>query len=412
MAERPKGKAAAMSDSRKQILVALVAAVLCILVGFLVYVMQSQQPVGKDRVMVGFVLDGDESAPYSHNFIHAANAIEAEYGERVDVEVRYNVPYEKSRGVFEELADSGCSIVFANSYEYGEYAKQVAAERPDTQFCAATCDNANATPIVSNYHTFMGEIYEGRYVSGKVAGMKLAEMIEAGQVSPDEAWVGYVAAYPYAEVISGYTAFFLGVRAECPQARMKVKYTNTWGSYGLEMQAAKQLIDGGCAIISQHSNTIAPAIACEEESVNRPVYHIGYNQDMVDIAPTVSLIGTRINWRPYCVGAVQATLEGKRIEEVVGGHVHGNDVGAGFEEGWVTMLTLNTAIAPVGCRAMVDETLSSLSAGKCPVYVGDYLGVDPVDETDTWDLRTEYHENETSSAPTFHYVLQDVVVVI
>ena len=406
------GKAAMMSDAQKNILVAAVTAVLCILVGFAVHMVQSQEYVGRDHVKVGFVLDGDESAPYSYNFVRAANAIESAYDDRVEVDIRYNVPYDKSREVFEDLAQSGCAIVFSNSYEYGTYAKQVAADYPGVQFCEATCDNANAEPVVANYHTFMGEIYEGRYVTGKVAGMKLREMVESGQIDADEAWVGYVAAYPYPEVISGYTAFLLGVRSECPQARMKVKYTNTWGSYGLEMQAAKQLIDGGCTIISQHSNTIAPAIACEEASAGRPVYHVGYNQDMVDIAPTVSLVGTRINWTPYCVSAVQAVLDNKRIEDVVRGNVHGNDEGAGFKEGWVEILTLNTAIAPQGCAAMIEAAVASLSAGKTSVFVGDYLGVDPFDASDTWDLNKEYHENENSSAPTFHYVLQDVIEVV
>ncbi len=405
------GKAAMMTESRKKIIVTVVVAVLCIFVGYIVHSAQSHNFEGREHAKVAFVLDGDEGASYSHNFVRAANAVEAAYGESVDVEVRFNVPYDKSREVFEELAQSGYAIVFSNSYEYGEYAKQVAAEYPGTQFCAATCDNANATPIQTNYHTFMGEIYQGRYETGKVAGMKLNEMIASGEVDPDEAWVGYVAAYPYAEVISGYTAFFLGVRSECPQARMKVKYINTWGSYGLEMRAATELIDGGCVIISQHSNTIAPAIACEEASVRHSVYHIGYNQDMAEIAPTVALVGTRIDWSPYCVSAVQAVLENKRIEDVVKGHVHGNDVGAGFEEGWVTVLTLNTALAPQGCKAMVDATVASLAAGTGHVFLGDYLGVDPVDATDTWNLNTEYHENENSSAPTFHYVLQDVIEI-
>ena len=405
-------KAAKMSDSSKRILVTVIACVACIAVAFLANMALSQQSTGRDHVKVGVVLDGDKSSPYSHNFVAAVEAVEATYGERVEIDVRYNVPYEDSREVFEELAQSGCSIVFSNSYGYGEYAKAVAQEHPDTQFCAATCDNANTAPVLSNYHTFMGEIYEGRYVTGKVAGMKLQEMIDNGEISADEAWVGYVAAYPYAEVISGYTAFFLGVRSECPQARMKVKYINTWGNYGLELKAAKDLIDGGCVIIGQHTNTIAPAIACEEASVSHPVYHIGYNKDMVDVAPTVSLVGTRINWMPYFVGAVGAVLDNKRIEEAVKGHVHGNDMGAGFKEDWVTVLTLNKAIAPAGSEEMIQKTEQSLSAGSCPVFLGDYVGVDPVDASDTWDLRTEYRENESSSAPTYHYVLKDVVVVV
>ena len=404
------GKVGAMSDAQKRIVVTAVVAILCILVAFGIHSIQSQNNGTLEHVKVGFVLDGDESSPYSYNFIRAAKAVETKYGDRVDVEVRYNVTHEAGRETLEELARSGCAIVFTNSYGYGEDAKLVAAEHPDTQFCAATCDNANTEPILSNYHTFMGEVYEGRFVTGKVAGMKLREMIESGEVDADEAWVGYVGAYPYAEVISGYTAFFLGVRSECPQARMKVEYTGTWGSYGLEMHAAKKLIDAGCSIIAQHTNTIAPAIACEEASSKRSVYHIGYNQDMVDIAPTVSIVGTRINWTPYCLGAVNAVLDHKQIEKVVKGHVHGNDMGAGFKEDWVTMLTLNSAIAPQGSAAMIEKTVASLSAGSCPVFLGDYIGMDPFDESDTWNLNTEYHENENSSAPTFHYVLQDVIV--
>ena len=400
-----------MSDARKKVLATVITAIACIAVGLCVYLVQSQSHSARDHVKVGFVLDGDESTPYSYNFIRAIDAIESAYGERVEVVARYNVPHEKGREVIEEFADSGCHMVFTCSYEYGEAAKQLAAEYPDVQFCAATCDNANAEPVLDNYHTFMGEIYEGRYVTGKVAGMKLNEMVESGQVDPDEVWVGFVGAYPIAEVISGYTAFYLGVHSECPQARMKVKYTNTWGSYGLEMKAAKELINEGCVIISQHTNTIAPAIACEETSVDHPVYHIGYNQDMVDIAPTVSLVGTRINWTPYCLGAVKAALDDRRIEDAVRGNVHGNDMGAGFREDWVSILTLNSAIAPRGAKAMVESTEASLSAGTCPVFIGDFIGVDPVDATDTWDLRTEYRENEFSSAPTFHYVLQDVIIV-
>ncbi len=400
-----------MSDAQKKVLVTAITAALCVFLAFCVYTFQNPGTLGRDHVKVGFILDGDEGATYSHNFIRAMNALEAEYGDRVDFEVRYNVPSDKGREVTEELVNSGCAILFLNSSDYAEDAKQVAAEHPDTQFCTATADNANSTPIAPNYHTFMGEIYEGRYVTGKIAGMKLNEMIESGQINADEAWVGFVGAYPVSQVISGYTSFFLGVRSECPHARMRVKYTNTWNSYGLEMRAAKELIDKGCAIIAQHSDTIAPAIACEEASVGHPVYHIGYNQDMVEIAPSVSIVGTRINWTPYCIGAVKAVLENRKIEETVKGNVHGNDMGAGFKEDWVTMLSLNAAIAPKGSESVIDTTVSSLSAGTCPVFVGDYIGIDPVDKSDVWDLHTEYHENAQSSAPTFHYVLQDVIVV-
>ena len=400
-----------MSDERKKVVVTVLTALACALLAFAYHAVQEQNFMGKDSVTVGFVLDGDESAPYSSNFIRAIKAIETQYDDRVQMQVRYNVPSDEAQEVLEELVQSGCGIVFTNSSVYGDAAKAMAEAHPDVQFCSATCSNANMQPVLANYHTFMGEIYEGRYVSGKVAGMKVAEMIARGEVDADDAWLGYVAAYPYPEVISGYTAFFLGARSECPSVRMRVRYVSTWGNYAVEKEAARQLIDEGCAIISQHTNTVGPAIACEEANLVHPVYHVGYNQDMIDVAPATSLVGTRINWAPYCVSAVEAVLGSKRIEDVVRGHVHGNDIGAGFEEGWVSMLELNSLIAPQGCAAMIDSAIASLSSGSCPVFVGDYVGVDPFDETDTWDLHTEYRENESSSAPTFHYVLQDVIVV-
>ena len=401
-----------MSDERKKIVTAALAAIFCIALAFAVQVVQKHAVTTKDSVTVGFVLDGDEGAPYSYNFIRAIRAIETTYGDRVQLQVKYNVPYDGAQAVLDDLVQSGCDIIFTNSSGYGDVAKSMAEKNPDVQFCSATCNNANDQPPVSNYHTFMGEIYEGRYVSGKVAGMKLREMIAKGEVDENDAWMGFVAAYPYPEVISGYTAFFLGARSECPSVRMRVQYAQTWGNYAIEKRIAEKLIQDGCVIISQHTNTVGPAVACEEANLVHPVYHVGYNQDMIDVAPATSLIGTRINWTPYCISAVEAMFSNQRIEDVARGHVHGNDIGAGFKEGWVSMLTLNHLIAPQGCEAMIKSTIDSLSAGTCPVFVGDYVGVDPFDPADTWDLHTEYRENASSSSPTFHYVLQDVIAIV
>ncbi|MCR4837539.1 MAG: BMP family ABC transporter substrate-binding protein [Eubacterium sp.] len=139
--------------------------------------------------------------------------------------------------------------------------KKYAGLHPEIQFCEATAPDANdenGDPVYENYHTFMGEIYQGRYISGVVAGMKLKELLDQGILRPEEAKVGYVAAYSSAEVISGYTAFFLGVRSIVPEAVMEVKYTNTWSNYNIEKQCADELIDRGCVIISQHSDTTGP----------------------------------------------------------------------------------------------------------------------------------------------------------
>lgn len=217
-----------------------------------------------DQVKVGFIYDGDAATPYSANFMRAEEALKNELGDRVTVIPIRNVSEADSEAHIRSLAEAGCDIIFTTSYGYEETAKSLAHEYPDVEFCQATGDNANTDPVLPNYHTFMGEIYEGRYISGVLAGMKLHEMISAGTISAEEAVVGYVAAFPYAEVISGYTAFFLGVRSVVPDAVMKVKYSNTWSGYAVEYQLAKELIEEGCVLISQHSDTIGPAVACEE----------------------------------------------------------------------------------------------------------------------------------------------------
>ena len=258
----------------------------------------------------------------------------------------------------------------------------------------------------------MGEIYEGRYISGVIAGMKLKEMIDEGVITVDQAKVGYVAAYPYAEVISGYTAFLLGVRSQVPEATMDVKYTYTWSSYNIEKNCAEELIARGCVILSQHSDTTGPAVACEEMFAEKAVYHVGYNQSMIDIAPTTSLISARINWEPYMVSACEAVLENKKIEKCVKGQVHGNDIGAGFEEGWVEMLELNSLVAAKGSDEKIEELKEEFRKGKIEVFKGDYTGVNPDDPNDTYDLNKGYKENSEHSAPTFHYVLQNVITIV
>lgn len=362
-------------------------------------------------VKIGFVYVDDESTAYTYNFIKAQRAVEKQYEGGVQTYAAYNVAEGDEETALRDLIDQGCELIFTTSYGYGDTAKKLAAEYPDVQFCQATCANANEEPVLENYHTFMGEIYEGRYVSGVVAGLKLQELIEENLITPEQAKIGYVGAYPYAEVISGYTAFFLGVRSIVPDAVMTVKYTDSWNDYTLEKKYAKELIDEGCVIISQHSDTAGPAVACEETDASRIVYHVGYNQSMADVAPTTYLTGCKINWTPYVCSAVEAVMNGKKIEECVHGHVHGQDVGAGFEEGWIEMLELNRVVATIGTDKKIDETIEALNKGTLEVFKGDYVGVDPYDENHTIDLRDGYEENADCSAPSFAYVLKDVITI-
>lgn len=398
------------SICQKKNAIAAVSALAVILVVVGVYAAFFTEETN-NRIKVGFVYVDDESTAYTYNFMRAQNAIDAAYGDQVETLAKYNVPEGQETSALQELADSGCKLIFTTSYGYGEGTKKFAADHPDIQFCQATCNDANKEPVLENYHNFMGEIYEGRYVSGVVAGLKLQELIEEGFLTPDEAKIGYVGAFPYAEVISGYTAFFLGVRSVVPEAVMTVKYTNSWNDYMLEKKYAEQLIREGCVIISQHSDTAGPAVACEQTDSSQMVYLVSYNQSMAEVAPTTYLTGCKINWEPYVTAAVRAVLTDKKIEDCVTGDVYGQDVGAGFDEGWVEMLELNRVIATIGTQKKIDETIDALHQEKYNVFQGDYIGVNPYDERDTYDLNQGYEENADSSAPTFGYVLKDVIQI-
>ena len=362
-------------------------------------------------ITAGFVYVGDTSTAYTGNFVKAQKAVEKKYGSRVRTIAQFNVTEGSEDGILKDLVEEGCDIIFTTSFGFGEKAKQWAKKYPKIQFCQSTCSNANEKPKLDNYHTYMGAIYQGRYISGVAAGMKLKQLIDEGTITADQAQVGYVGAYPYAEVISGYTAFFLGVRSVVPQAEMTVKYTNTWGSYALEKKYATQLINEGCVIISQHSDTTGPAVACEGVKGKHVVYHVGYNQSMADVAPTTYLTGCRINWEPYISAAVEAVLSEKDIEDFLDANINGNDAGAGFDQGWVQMLEVNELIAAPGTKEKVEKLIGSFKKKEINVFQGDYTGVDPDNKEDVISLKEGYQENEKSSAPTFHYVLRDVIHV-
>ncbi|MBO4514339.1 MAG: BMP family ABC transporter substrate-binding protein [Lachnospiraceae bacterium] len=396
---------------RMRIVTVITALVMICIFAFINYLATKDDDQSR-TIKVGFVYDGDASAPYSYNFIRAQKKLDAyDFGGRVTTVAKENVSDETCEQALRELIEEGCDLIFTTSYGYGEVAKRFAKEYPEVQFCEATCDNANQDPL-PNYHTFMGEIYQGRYITGIVAGMKLKEMIDQGVITAEEAKLGYVGAYPYAEVISGYTAFLLGVRSIVPTATMEVQYTNTWTSYVLEKKCAQSLIDDGCVILAQHSDTIGPAVVCEEAAEQgKSVYHVGYNQSMIDIAPTTSLVSTRIDWSHYIIAATEAVLNEKPIEKSIEGNVNGNDVGAGFEQGWVQILDLNGLIIADGTQAAVDQAIEKFKKEKRMVFVGDYVGVDPLNPEDVIDLRSGYEENKSASAPSFHYVLKDVITI-
>ena len=394
----------------KRVYITTAVTCLFVLAGFIGLFRLFNLTGGKEHLKIGFIYDNDESTAYTYNFSLAKDALEKEYGERVEIITRSNVIDEEMEEPLRELAEKGCDIIFFNGYS--ELVRQLAPEYPDTQFCQASYMDMSGQSVPGNFHTFKGEAYQGRYVSGIAAGMKLKQLITEGVITAKQAKVGFVAAFPTSEVISGYTAFILGVRSVVPEAVMHVIYTSTWSSFAHEKSATEKLINEGCIVISQHTDTIGPAIACEEATTDRNVYYVGYNQSMSEVAPGSSLVTARICWEPYVLTAVDALMKGRTIEKAVQGNIHGTDVSAGFEKGWVEMVDLNLQLAATGTQIAMNDAIDQLRRGNTDfVFKGEYTGVDPDDPSKTFDLRNGYKENENTSYPLFRYILNDVVVI-
>ena len=393
----------------KRVYITTIATALLVLAVFVAVTSTWGSVTRRGVLKVGFIYDNDESAPYTYNFTLAQRALEKTFGDRVKIYTRSNVPDTNALEPAQELVQKGCEIVFTNNYS--DEIVEAARMYPNVQWCQSAYYTGSHENNPDNYHTFNATIYQGRYVTGVAAGMKLREMIDNGVITADEALVGYIGAFSSVEVISGYTAFLLGVRSVCPEATMRVRYTGTWSSYNKEKACAKALIEEGCVVICQHTDTIGPAVACEEESATHRVYHVGYNQNMIDIAPYTSLISCRVNWSPYVIEAVEAVMAGKEIEKHVSGRVHGNDIAAGLDLDWVDVPELNKQIAANGTQEKLNKVIDGLKKGNIEVYRGDYIGVNPDDESDTIDLSEGYRENDKCSWATFRYVLKDVITV-
>lgn len=382
----------------------IVLAAVSLLTGFW------QDKPGSKVLRIGFIYSEDESTPYTANFVKGQRALEEEYGSKVEVLVKSNVLNRESEQPIRDLIRDGCKILFINMDT--DIPITLAWEFPQVQFCQASMPTISMEGTPENYHTFNGEIYQARYVSGIVAGMKLRQLLDSGSILPRDAIVGYVGANSSTEVISGYTAFILGVRSVAPEASMKVRYTGSWSNFAAEKEQTRELIKEGCVIIAQHVNTAAPAIVCEEAvSAGQSVYHIGYHQSMMDVAPSSALVSIRTNWAPYMIQAVEAVMNDQVIESVVDAHAHGRDMSAGFESGWVELLELNKYIAADGTQEKVDNAIENMKKGKIKVFSGNYIGVNPLNPADTIDLNEGYTEHQYSSNPSFGYILKDIIAV-
>ena len=309
------------------------------------------------KVKVGFITLHDENSTYDKNFIDAAKEACANLGlvENEDYFIKTNVgETEQCAEVAADLVDAGCNIIFADSFGHEPYMIQVAKENPEVQFCHSTGTRAH-TEGLANYHNAFASIYEGRYLAGIAAGLKLNAMIEAGEIKAEEAKMGYVGAFTYAEVVSGYTSFFLGARSVCPSVTMDVTFTGSWYDEALEKEGAQKLIDGGCKLISQHADSLGAPTACE----NAKVPNVSYNGSTIEAAPNTYIISSRINWAPYYQYAIQCVIDGKDIDA---------DWTGTLATGSVVLTDLNTAVAAEGTQEAIDAAKAELEAGTLHVF--------------------------------------------
>ena len=309
-----------------------------------------------DQIKVGFIFLHDENSTYDLNFINAAKAACEALGLTEDQYVlRTNVPEgQECYDAAAELADDGCNIVFADSFGHEDFMIQAAREFPDVQFCHATGTRAH-TEGLDNFHNAFASIYEGRYLAGIAAGMKLNEMIEAGEITEDQAKMGYVGAYTYAEVISGYTSFYLGAKSVCPSVTMDVTFTGSWYDETAEKEAANKLIAEGCVLISQHADSMGAPTACEEAGVP----NVSYNGSTLDACPNTFIVSSRIDWEPYFEYMINCVVNGEAIAA---------DWTGTLSTGSVVLTDVNEAAAAEGTAEAIETAKAALEDGSLHVF--------------------------------------------
>ena len=307
----------------------------------------------KAKVKVGFIFLHDENSTYDLNFLNGAKAACDKLG--VEYVIKTNI--DESNDCYEaaaDLADQGCNIVFADSFGHEDFMIQAAKEYPDVQFCHATGTKAH-TEGLANYHNAFASIYEGRYLAGVAAGLKLNEMIEAGQFKAEDAKIGYVGAYTYAEVISRYTSFFLGARSICPTATMEVQFTGSWYDETAEKEAATLLINNGCKLISQHADSMGAPTACETAGVP----DVSYNGSTATQCPNTFIVSSRINWEPYFEYIINCVADEKAID---------TDWTGTIATGSVVLTEVNEKAAAKDTQAKIDEVKAQIEAGTVKVF--------------------------------------------
>jgi len=388
----------------KKFIALLLALVMTVALG----VSAAPMAAAENTVKAGFIFLHDENSTYDLNFINAAK----EACENLGIEYLLKTGIPEGQECYDaaaELVDEGCNFIFADSFGHEPFLIQAAKEFPEVQFCHATGTQAHTTDL-ANYHNAFASIYEGRFLGGVAAGLKLNEMIESGAISADQAKVGYVGAFPYAEVVSGFTSFFLGVRYACPSATMEVTYTNSWYDPTLEKEGAIKLISNGCVLISEHADSMGAPTECESNNIP----FVFYNGSAADACPNTFIVASRINWTPYIEFAMTCVANGEEIPA---------DWTGTLATGSVMMTEINEKAAAAGTAEKLAEVEAALTAGELQVFDtatftvgGETLTEYLADVDDMGDFVPEtqvvsdgyFHESEYRSAPYFDMLIDGI----
>lgn len=305
---------------------------------------------------VGLICLHDENSTYDLNFINAFKDAMADLGiDEGNYFIKTNI--DESDACYDaaaELVDAGCAVVFADSFGHEDYMIQAAKEFPEVEFCHATGTKAH-TEGLDNYHNAFASIYEGRYLAGIAAGMKLAELKSAGKLKGDAPKMGYVGAYTYAEVVSGYTSFFLGAKSIVPDVTMDVTFTGSWYDETAEKEGATKLIGNGADLISQHADSMGAPTACE----NAGIPNVSYNGSTQDACPKTFIVSSRINWAPYYETVIAAIQTGTKLD---------SDFIGTLATGSVELTDINEDVAAAGTADKIEEVKAKLEDGTLHVF--------------------------------------------
>ncbi len=371
---------------------------------------------GKDlsNIKIGFIFLHDEKSTYDLNFMNAAKKAQ-ENLKLSDDQVIFKYPVEEGQACYDaaaDLVDQRCDLIFADSFGHEQWLIKAANDFKNVQFCHATGTKAH-TEKLANFHNAFATIYEGRYLAGIVAGLKLNEMINEGKITAKQAVMGYVGAFPYAEVKSGYTSFYLGAKSVCPSVTMKVDFTQSWYSVDDERDVANSLMDQGCVLISQHADSLGAPSACEA----RKVPNVSYNGSTIDTCPETFMVSSRIDWTPYFEYIINCVVKGEEIK---------TDWTGTLATGSVVLTDVNEKVVAEGTKAAVEEAKTKLEKGEIHVFdtnnftvKGEKLTTYLADVDDFGDYKPEteavkdgyFHESEYRSAPYFDIDIDGITIL-